>query len=210
MVPSCFASHFTVESYFEKIGQPAAANVGGRARRGHRPSANFRPAPPRPQHEGRDGLEYGERSDHPGFASDSERRAAWLQHRNKFLAKERPGRRPDAWWDYEAPFRRPDVYEREPARLYEAGLLGEEEKVELIAFWRHEFHSAQQPDFFICCGPGDFRHGAAARRAAYEDAGIPRELVRQWTAAHQRRAKTIRKLQTTRKDEPAKLDGETG
>ena len=155
-------------------------------------------------------LEYGERSDHPGFASDSERRAAWLQHREKFLAKERPGRRPEAWWDYEAPFRRPDEYEQEPACLYAAGLLEEEEKRELVADWRETFQSAQQPDFFICCGPGDLRRGVAARRAAYADAGIPRELVRQWTAAHQRRVKTIRKLQTVHKEEPAKPDGETG
>jgi hypothetical protein len=155
-------------------------------------------------------LEYGERSDHPGFASDSERRAVWQQHRDKFLAKQRPGRRPDAWWDYEAPFRRPDEYEQEPARLYAAGLLDAEEKAELIADWRETFQSAQQPDFFICRGPDDFRHGAAARRAAYADAGIPRELVRQWTAAHQRRVKTIRKLQMVHKEEPAKPDGETG
>ena len=108
-----------------------------------------------------------------------------------------------------SPFRRPDD-EQEPACLYAAGLLEEEEKRELVADWRETFQSAQQPDFFICRGPDDFRHGAAARRAAYADAGIPRELVRQWTAAHQRRVKTIRKLQTVHKEEPAKPGGETG
>jgi hypothetical protein len=67
----------------------------------------------------------------------------------------------------EAPFRRPDEYEQEPTCLYAAGLLEEEEeKRELVADWRETFQSAQQPDFFICCGPGDLRRGAAAKRAA--------------------------------------------
>jgi hypothetical protein len=145
-------------------------------------------------------LEYGERSDHPGFASDSERRAAWQQHRDKFLTKKRPGRRPDAWWDYEAPFRRPDEYEREPARLYEAGLLSDEEKRELLADWREEFARAQQPDIWTCIGPGQILYGDAARRMIYRSAGIPRTLVRQWSAEHRRRAKTIKKLE---KSEPA-------
>jgi hypothetical protein len=82
-------------------------------------------------------------------------------------------------------------------------LLTEEEKRELVAEWRDAFQSAQQPDFLICCGPGDLRRGGAARRAAYADAGIPPELVRQWTTEYQRRAKTIRRLQATHKEEPA-------
>jgi hypothetical protein len=137
-------------------------------------------------------LEYGNRSEGLGFASDAERREAWLRHRDELLAKCRAGRRPDAWWTYEAPFRRPE-YEREPARLYEAGLLGEEEKRELVADWREAFERAQRPDAWICCGPGKFLKGGAARRMICWDAGVPHALVRQWTAEHRRRAKTIKK-----------------
>jgi hypothetical protein len=36
------------------------------------------------------------------FRSDAERRRAWERHRADLLALEPPGRRPWAWWFYEA------------------------------------------------------------------------------------------------------------
>jgi hypothetical protein len=147
-------------------------------------------------------LEYGGNRDGGGFATDEARREAWFRHRDQFMARCRAGRRPDAWWSYEAPFRRPppEQYEREPARLYEAGLLSDEEKRELLADWREEFARAQQPDIWTCIGPGQILYGDAARRLIHRTAGIPRALVRQWLAEHRRRAKTIKKLE---KSEPA-------
>jgi hypothetical protein len=36
------------------------------------------------------------------FASEPQRRSAWERHRIELLALEPPGRRPWAWWFYEA------------------------------------------------------------------------------------------------------------
>ena len=128
------------------------------------------------------------------FASPEARRAAWLRHREHFSLPSAPGRRAMAWWAYEAsiPYPGPD---REASTLYAAGLLGEAEKVELEADWRREFDRAQEPGFWLCLGPGDWLEGAAARRAHYRWADIPRSLVKRWTAERKRQARTIRQLQ---------------
>jgi hypothetical protein len=104
------------------------------------------------------------------FASDDERRAAWFRDRDRVAALfYRPGRRLMAWWQYEAPIPWPGL-ERQASALYEAGLLGESERLELEAEWRREF-------------------------ARGETAEIPRELVKQWKAERRRQVKTIRKLE---------------
>jgi hypothetical protein len=139
-------------------------------------------------------LEYGEAPYHrPGFRDDDARRAAWIRHRGWFMARCRRGQRPQAWWDYECPIPRPDVYEYQKAALWEAGLLTPEERVELEGEWRAEFEQAQAPDFWLCFG-GENLSGAAARRAWYRDRGIPRELVRRWGAARRRRERAVHKL----------------
>ena len=55
-------------------------------------------------------LEFSEGNLEPAsaFASDVERRKAWLAHRGELLEDNRPGSRPGAWWDYEAPEGAPD------------------------------------------------------------------------------------------------------
>jgi hypothetical protein len=136
------------------------------------------------------------------FASDDERRAAWIRDRDRLLAmfSSGPGRRPQAWWRYDAPtagVRWPGL-DRERSTLYQAGLLDEAEKAELEADWRREFDDAQDPDFWICLGPGEILEGAAARRAHYREADIPRELIRKWTAERRRQVKTIRELEMIR------------
>ena len=133
-------------------------------------------------------LEYGEADHRPGFPSDAERRAAWTWHRHRLLALPRyqRGKRPDAWWCFEAPIPRPDEREDEPAALYAAKLLGEAERAAVVAEWRAEFEGAQEPDFRLCTGPGEILSGDAARHAHYRDAGIPRSLVRKWTQEHMR------------------------
>ena len=140
-------------------------------------------------------LEYGEAPYHrPGFRDDDARREAWMRHRDWILARYRQGRRPKAWWDYECPVPRPEDYESERAVLWEADLLAPEERVELEAEWREDFEAAQAPDFWLCIGPGENLSSAAARRAWYRDRGIPRELVRRWSAARRRRDRVVRKL----------------
>jgi hypothetical protein len=129
------------------------------------------------------------------FASQEARQAAWLRHRHLFIGKlpSSPGRRPAAWWEYDSPIRYRG-YDRERSILYEAGMLGDGERIALEAEWRHEFDRAQKPDFAYCAGPGPWLEGAAARRAHYQWADIPRQLVRQWTAERRRFAQTIQKL----------------
>jgi hypothetical protein len=90
--------------------------------------------------------------------------------------------------------------------LWEAGLLTDEERIELEQAWRECFEQAQQPGFQHCIGhakPADtfatWLKGAAAKRAHYKWAGIPRELLRRWTEERRRRSETIRKLRATTK-----------
>jgi hypothetical protein len=135
------------------------------------------------------------------FKSDAERSAAWFAHRDVLLARHgRHGRRPHGWWSYEAGDLRYPGYNAEPATLYTAGLLGEEEARELVSNWRREFERAQQANFFHCEGPGRFLAGAAARRAHYRWAGIPRDLLREWKAQRRRQGQRARKLEAAARD----------
>jgi hypothetical protein len=106
-----------------------------------------------------------------------------------------------AWWDYESPIPYPGR-DYAAATLYEAGLLTEGEISELTARWREDFERAQEPGFGLCIGfakPSDpvatWLEGNAARRAHYRWAGIPRDLLKRWTAQHRHRSKTIRELE---------------
>ena len=126
---------------------------------------------------------------HP-FDSDEERREAWAKHRNWLMALfANHGRRPMAWWQYEAPIFYPG-YDREQSTLYEAGLLSESEKAELVARWKYEFDRACRPGFFVCLGPQHFLEGEQAREAHYRWADIPAALVEQWMA--ERRRQTVK------------------
>ena len=84
-----------------------------------------------------------------------------------------PGRRPLAWWQYDAPVTvKWPGYERERSTLWQAGLLlGDDERAALEAEWRRELDFAQ-------------RLPAGERRAAhYAWADIPEGLLRRWTLA---------------------------
>ena len=70
-------------------------------------------------------LELGDDERRPAFDSDEKRREAWTYHREALLEHERPGRRPQAWWDYESPIPYPG-YDAETMTLYEAGLMSTE------------------------------------------------------------------------------------
>jgi hypothetical protein len=123
------------------------------------------------------------------FASEEERSAAWFRHRDRLMAMwATGGKRPVAWWQYEAPaelyYPGPD-YER--STLFEADLLSESEKAELLAYWRREFDRANAPGFSHCAGPGKFFAGEEAREAHIKWADIPPTLVEEWTAEHQQK-----------------------
>jgi len=141
-------------------------------------------------------LEYGEADHRPGFRDDAKRRAAWLHHRHWMLARCRDGRRPRAWWDYEAPIPEPDDCRYRQAALWAAGLLTLEERHQLQASWRKAFEEAQARDFSCVVAPGEVLKGEAARQAWYRNYGIPRQLLRRWTRERRRRDKTIRELET--------------
>ena len=128
------------------------------------------------------------------FASEAEAEAYWFQHRDRLwpmLCVD--GKRPQAWWHFEAKLRYPGIDE-ESAALYEMGELGEVEERELIARWRHEFERANAPGFWHCLGVGRHLHGVAARHAHYAWAGIAYSLLLVWTRDRLHAARRIRKL----------------
>jgi hypothetical protein len=135
-------------------------------------------------------LQYGKAHHHrPGFESDEERRRAWYRHRDRLMAAwAKHGKRPEAWWDYESPVPYPRDPDYDAATLFEAQLLADGERAKLIAEWRYQFDRAREPGFSFCIGhakPSDtfasWLEGAAAKRAHYRWAGIPRSLLTQWT-----------------------------
>jgi hypothetical protein len=113
---------------------------------------------------------------------------AWAKH----------GRRPQGWWEFEAPFPRPD-YERERSALYEAGLLGAEERTELVGWWREQFLRTFESHFFFCDGPGRILEGATARRKHFKWADIPQRLIDEWTKERQGRSRRINAMKRPRK-----------
>jgi hypothetical protein len=135
------------------------------------------------------------------FASREDLQQAWLANRDRLMAVwGKHGRRPAAWWEFEAPFPRPSG--REQSSLYEAGLLTEEERVELVTWWRQQFERGYEPHFFYCEGPGRLFSGAVARRKHYAWADIPRALLRESTMQRRRRSRTIRELEATAAEQP--------
>jgi hypothetical protein len=108
------------------------------------------------------------------FASPAARKDAWERHRHRLIGTlpSSPGRRPLAWWQYDAPVTvKWPGYERERSTLWQAGLLlGDDERAALEAEWRREFDFAQ-------------RLPAGERRRHHSWADIPEELLRRWTLA---------------------------
>jgi len=124
------------------------------------------------------------------FNSRQELEQAWKQHRDEIMARwGRQGRRPQIWWELEAPalgLKWPGYF-NEQSYLYDAGALAAEEKAELERAWEMEFERAQAPDFTLNDGSGEILTGDRARGAHYEHHDIPTALVKRWTAARRRR-----------------------
>ena len=139
-------------------------------------------------------LRYGEDPRWDAFATEDEHRDAWIRNRDRLLGGCR-GHRPAGWWRYEAGDLPYPGYDREQSTLYEVGVLDEEERAELVRWWHEQYLRAQAANFWHCLGPGRSLKGGPARRAHYRWADIPASLLAEWSAAHRRRRKTIRKLE---------------
>jgi len=130
------------------------------------------------------GIEGGTKS---AFPTNELRRAAWFQHRDWITARHKAdGFRCIGWWHYEAPIELPPGGENMAAALFEAGLLEEGERSRLIVRWCSEFEQGQALQ-------------GASKRAYLREAGIPRSLLREWSAERKRRARTIRDLEAASK-----------
>jgi hypothetical protein len=132
-------------------------------------------------------LQYGPDPRWDAFRTEAEYRDAWVRNRDRFLDRYRRGRRPMAWWRFEAGDLRYPGYDRERSVLYASGHLDEDEAAALVTQWREEFEKAQAPDFWLCTGPGTLLHGSAARRAHYRWADIPHVLLMKWRSQRRRR-----------------------
>jgi len=112
------------------------------------------------------------------FRDEDELRAAWERGRDVAMRLwARGGKRPQAWWYFEAPglgLKWPR-YHRQQSYLYEAGALEEAEREQLLAGWRKEFEHACSLE------------GAAARKAHLDWADVPHSLRQRWQAERRRR-----------------------
>jgi hypothetical protein len=149
----------------------------------------------------------GEDPYNPAFPDDDSRRAAWVENRDYLMAVccVHPGGRPDAWWSFESPVPRPKDDAYCAAALWEVdGLLDDIERAALEAEWRRQFDKAQASDFAYCTSdPENWLKGAPARRAHYKWCGLPRALVRQWSAERRRSRRIIKKLADEAQEPPA-------
>jgi hypothetical protein len=128
------------------------------------------------------------------FESDEHRRAMWFRHREKLMGWwGKGGKRPMAWWAYEAPekgLRYPgSAYER--SVLWEtSGVLTEAERTGLEAEWRRQWDRCwDDPHFFHCAGPDKNFTGDEARVRHLVWADVPPELVYRWLGERERRGR---------------------
>ena len=120
------------------------------------------------------------------FDSREALQAAWMAVRDELLGRANPGRRPQAFYEFEWDGPRP-AYAVERSTLWRAGVLTEAERVELEREWKMEFEAAQAPDFTLNDGSSELLVGDCARAAHYRWADIPDKLVRRWEKAERRR-----------------------
>src|SRR5262249_52677686 len=116
------------------------------------------------------------------FSSLEDLRDAWIRGRDVVLRLfANNGRRPMAWWQFDAPALGLKLPGRDRGQgyLYEHGVLDEVEKLELERGWWREFKQAQTPGFMLSTGKEILR-GDRARAAHYEWADIPHALIEAW------------------------------
>jgi hypothetical protein len=76
------------------------------------------------------------------FLDEGHRREMWLRHRDKILAKEPLGKRPQAFWQYERPW--PAGSESEEDAIYKLEDTTDREQAEIEADWTHSLRVALQ------------------------------------------------------------------
>jgi hypothetical protein len=136
------------------------------------------------------------------FTDREELRQTWEVARAYMLKTfGRPGRRPMAWWEFDAGARGLHYpgYDREIAYLWAAGVLDAEECAELEITWRREYERALETGFSLTVNPEVILTGARARRAHWQWAGIPHTLLEQWQS-ERRRPRRRRKVSLSEVD----------
>jgi hypothetical protein len=105
------------------------------------------------------------------YNSPEELRASWEENRPEVMRIwATNGKRPMAWWYFDAPglgLKWPG-YDRQQSYLYDHNVLSEEERTQLLAFWRREFDHNQSP-------------------VHLDWADVPASLRRRWMTARKRR-----------------------
>jgi hypothetical protein len=120
------------------------------------------------------------------FSSREELKDAWQRARERMLASMAPGRRPQAYYEFEYATGHRPSYDLERSTLWRKNLLTADEKIALETEWKLEFQRAQALDFTLNDGDGLLK-GGCARTAHYAWADIPPALVKRWSAAARRR-----------------------
>ena len=111
------------------------------------------------------------------FANEAAMQDAWERNRDALLAECPPGRRPWAYYRFDAPDLVFD-YDTERSALYAAAILSETERDRLIASWRATYEEGLDPEFtFMASG---VLEGDAARRALHAWDDIAPEVLEAW------------------------------
>jgi hypothetical protein len=114
----------------------------------------------------------------PTVQDDDEARRLWVQNRARFMQLfAHGGRRPMAWWKFEAPIPYPG-FATEKSTLWTVGFLEESERRELEKSWEEEFYKSLAPDFSF-----NGLTGRAAHIAAIVFHDIPEALAERWATA---------------------------
>jgi len=136
------------------------------------------------------------------FESDEHRRAAWFYNRDLIMHLwGKNGRRPLAWWLYEAPqYGMPPRHpgEHQQSILFEfpefAGVLSERERIELETHWKKEFDKTWAAGFSFF-KEGRIFTGEVARELHWLWVDLPPPVLEKFMAGRQRRSHAIRKLE---------------
>ena len=102
----------------------------------------------------------------------------WEKFRNRMLAEEAAGHRPEEWWLYEQDRDRP---ENETQVLYTMGELRGAELAKCMGWWRQHYEEANEV-LVIGGSFGTIRKTPAQRQEYLDYHDVPRELVKQWDA----------------------------
>jgi hypothetical protein len=117
------------------------------------------------------------------FDTPEQLRDAWDRGREVVMRLwARGGKRPLAWWCYEAPALGLEWpgYDRQQSTLWRTpGVLSAEERSELEVTWREAFDQARGKS-------------ARERREHLAHCDVPDELIREWAPARRRRTRAIR------------------